>query len=58
MKFWKYYKMGKFIIETIRRESIGEHCGHCSFQSESFCVIYGYHIIGNLRKGDCKKEAG
>lgn len=58
MKFWKYYKMGKFIIEKIKRESTPNHCVECYFSFGGECEIYGGKIYGYLRKDECKKEVG
>lgn len=58
MKFWKYYKMGKFIIEMIRSRSNSTHCANCIFWKKSICLIYHGYIIGALRKEKCKKEIG
>jgi len=57
MKLWKYFKMGKFIIEKIRSDSNGEHCGNCYF-NYGRCEIYGGIILVDLRKEDCIKEIG
>jgi hypothetical protein len=58
MKFWKYYKMGKFIIEKIQVESTERYCCDCIFKRCDFCEIYRGHIIDDIRKGECKKEVG